>query len=358
MADDNNALTRLKPDMAEAERRWLAFWDHEIIDRPCCVMLSPEDGVERVAGPPYMAGALEDFGPVAEQVLASARTVHWGGEAVPSYTPSFGPDMFAAWLGAELKFPEDGSGTSWGVPCVKDWDDALPLELDPENYWWRRMQDFCRKLADVFQGELVVTHVDMHSNLDALLALRGGMDLCTDLFDTPELIDRAMADVRKLYPVIDQGLRDAGRMTGAMGWLHVYHPERTNTVQCDFAALIGPDHFKRWAVPALAEEAAYLGRCIMHYDGPEMLVHLDDACAIEGIECIQWQPGAGSKPFIEWMDLLQRIQSKGVAVYVGCTIEQLPIYHRALRPELVCYVCSAPNRQEADGALQWLVDNT
>jgi hypothetical protein len=358
MADHSAALTRLKPDLDEAEKRWLAFWDHELIDRPCCIMRAPKDGAEPVAGPPYMAGARDDFGPIAEQVLASARAVYWGGEAIPSYTPSFGPDMFAAWLGAELTFPEQGYGTSWATPCIEDWNAALPLRLDPDNYWWRRMLDFCGTLSDVLKGEVVVTHVDMHSNLDALLALRGGMGLCTDLIDVPEQIDRAMADVRALYRDIDQGLRTAGSMTPAMGWLPIYHPQRTNVVQCDFGALIGPEHFQRWALPALAEEAAYLGHCIMHYDGPEMLVHLDGVCAIKGIDCIQWQPGVGNKPFVEWMDLLQRIQSQGVAVYISCSAEDVRTYHRQLKPELVCYYCSASSQHEADQTLQWLVDHT
>ena len=33
----------LKPDFAEARRRWEAFWRHEIIDRPCCVVRAPLD---------------------------------------------------------------------------------------------------------------------------------------------------------------------------------------------------------------------------------------------------------------------------------------------------------------------------
>ena len=358
MSDQTEPLTKLKPDLADAQKRWLAFWEHELIDRPCCIIHAPRDGSDRIGGPPYMAGAREDFGPVAEQALASARTTYWGGEAVPHYAPSFGPDMVASWLGSELRFPETGTGTNWAMPCVDSWEEALPLKLDPDNYWWRRMQDFWRTLSDVFKGEVLITQVDMHSNLDALLGLRGGMRLCIDLVDVPELIDRAMADVRAVYPLIHQGLCDAGRLTHAIGWLPVYHPQRTNVIECDFAALIGPEHFRRWALPALAEEAAYLGHCIMHYDGPEMLVHLDDVCAIREVDCIQWQPGVGNKPFIEWMDLLQEIQAKGIAVWVGCEPDQIPIYHHQLKPELVCYTCSASSQQEADGVLQWLVDNT
>ncbi|MFH1573675.1 MAG: hypothetical protein ABIG68_06800 [Acidobacteriota bacterium] len=357
MSGKGSALA-LKPDLADAERRWLAFWEGEIVDRPCCMIRAPQEGVEPVPAPPYMSGARGDMGAVADQVLAGARAVYWGGESIPCYTPSFGPDMFAAWLGAELVFPEDETRTSWAKPCVDDWEEFLPLALDPENYWWRRMLDFCETLAERFAGQMLVAHLDLHSNLDALLALRGGERLCLDLMDVPETVDRAMGDVRTAYGRIDLALRQAGKMGGACGWIPFYHPERTNVIQCDFAALIGPEHFRRWGIPALEEEAAHLGRCAMHYDGPEMLVHLDDICAIPQLRCIQWQPGARNQPFSGWMDLLKVIQGKGKGVYVSCSCADLPMYHRELRPERVCYQCSASSPQEAEKTLAWLRANT
>lgn len=351
----------LKPDLAEATERWLAFWNHEIIDRPVCVIRAPLD--EKAPGPnwpPYMAGAHGDMRAVAEQVLEASSKLWYGGEAVPSYTPSFGPDMMAAWLGAKLEFPKDNYGTSWAVPCIDDWEAALPIKLDPNNAWWQRMLEFCRILADTFRGNMAVAHLDLHSNMDTLLAMRGGDRLCMDLVDTPEIIDRAMADVRALYVPIYDALYDAGNMaaTGTTGWVHAYHPIRTNTIQCDFAALIGPRQFRKWAMPALEEEAAHLGHCVYHLDGPECLVHVPDLCAIPGLDCIQWVHGARNKAFIEWMDLLKDIQSRGVAVWIPCTLEEIPVYHRELKPELLYYETWAPSRKAAEDTLRWLRDNT
>ncbi|MDH7568941.1 MAG: hypothetical protein QHJ73_05085 [Armatimonadota bacterium] len=350
----------LKPDFAEAKRRWLAFWEHEIIDRPCCVIRAPKEGMPRVRGPRYMAGAREPFPEVIEQVLQSARSTYWGGEAIPCYTASFGPDQFSAWLGAELKFPERDTGTNWVMPCIDDWEKALPFRLDPENYWWKRMLAFLRALREACRGKLILTHLDLHSNMDALLAMRGGQRLCMDLIDIPETIDRAMASVRRLYAPVYEAIYEAAGMAevGVSGWVHAYHPVRTNTIQCDFAALIGPTHFRRWALPALEEEAAYLGNCVYHYDGPECLVHLDDICAIPGLKCIQWTTGARNKPFIEWMDLLKRIQSKGVAVWIPCNVEDIRVYHRELKPHLLYYDCHAPSEKAAEETLAWLKANT
>ncbi len=69
-----------KPDLEDAQKHWLAFWAQEIIDRPCCSIRSPKDGVEGVGGPPYMAGAREDFGPIVEQAIASVACINWAGD--------------------------------------------------------------------------------------------------------------------------------------------------------------------------------------------------------------------------------------------------------------------------------------
>ncbi len=349
-----------KPDLADAQRRWLAFWNHDLLDRPCCCIRAPKEGAAQAPWPAYMAGAREDPAAVAAQVVEAAAGVYWGGEAVPAYTPSFGPDMFSAWLGAELKFPEFETGTSWAEACIEEWDDWLPLRLQAENAWWLRMLAFCREMRSQFAGKLAVAHLDIHSNMDALLAMRGGERLCMDMIDCPETIDRAMADVRAQFIPAYDALYEAAGMsaTGTAGWVPAYHPVRTNTIQCDFAALIGPRQFRRWAMPALEEEAAHIGHCVYHLDGPECLVHVPDLCSIPGLDCIQWTTGARNAAFGEWMELLHDIQSRGVAVWVPCSVDEIPHYHKHLKPNLVFYDAWAPTQKAAEDALDWLSANT
>jgi hypothetical protein len=354
--------TALKPDLEAATQRWLAFWEHELIDRPVCRVTAPRQGAAPVGGPPYCAGATGDMAAVAQQALAWAETVYWGGEAIPCYVPSFGPDMVAAFLGAELVIPpaEQNYGTTWVKPCIEDWDTAPAITLADDNHWWSRMREFCAVLARTFEGQLALSHLDLHSNLDTLLAMRGGERLCMDFIDQPDAIDRAMAQVRSAYRPIYDGVYEAGEMatTGTLGWVPAYHPVRTNTIQCDFAALIGPRQFRQWAAPALEEEAAYLGHCGYHLDGPECLVHVDDLCAIPHLDFIQWTTGARNKPFPEWLDLLQHIQSRGTAVWIPCHVREIPYYHAELDPRLLWYDAYADNERQADEALAWLVAHT
>jgi len=360
MTDPQPSALEFKRDFEEAKQRWLAFWNREITDRPCCAIRSPRDGMQVPPGPPYLAGSHGDFQSVIDRILESNAAIYHAGEAVPVYTPSFGPDMFAAWLGADLEFDERSYGTSWAVPCVDDWDSVLPITLQADSYWWRRMLDFCRAVGDALHGKMLVAHLDLHSNADALSAMRLPERLCMDMVDMPETIDRAMRDVRALYVPIYEALYDAARMGdyGTTGWVTAYHPVRTNTIQCDFCALIGPKHFREFVLPALEEEAAYLGHCVYHLDGPECLVHLDDLCAIKGLDCIQWVHGARNKEFIEWMDLLKRIQSKGMSLWIPCNPEQLRVFHRELDPRLLYYDCWASSQKEADDTLEWLRRNT
>jgi 5-methyltetrahydrofolate--homocysteine methyltransferase len=307
-----------------------------------------------------MAGAREDFGPVIDALLARAESTWYGGEAMPAYTPSFGPDMFAAWLGADLEFEKEHYGTNWVVPTITDWATDLPLELAENSHWWQRMLAFCQALGDAFAGKMLVAHLDLHSNMDALSALRTPAMLCMDMMDCPDLVERAVKQAADLYEPIYDALYQAAGMgrCGTQGWVPAYHPEKTNTIQCDFAALIGPEHFRRFVMPCLQREAAYLKHTVYHLDGPECLVHLDDLCSIPGLDCIQWVCGARNEPFIEWMDLLKTIQNKGVAVWVPCNTDTIKIFHRELDPRLLFYVCSARTQAEGEETLRWLVSNT
>ncbi len=350
-----------KPDLEEAKQRWRAFWEHEIIDRPCCVVTAPLDGVEPVPAPAYLAAWDGDYRAVAEQFDAHAATIYWAGEAIPFRDPSFGPEMFGAWLGADLQRAVDSKeDTSWAVPFVDDWEAVLPLEFDPGNVWWQRTLQLMRTLAEVGEGKFLTGMLDLHSNADALASIREPKDLCMDLLLTPDLVHRAMQDVRRLYPLFYEALYEAcrGPQRGTIGWIPFYCEGKFAVTQCDFAIMVSPDVFNEFFLPALEEEWAYLDHTIYHYDGPGALVHLDAILANPDLDAIQWVPGAGQKPLIEWMDLLKTIQAAGKALQIYDAPEAIKVYHRELKPELCCYCTSCSSQREADELLKWLEDHT
>lgn len=349
-----------KHNFDDAVTRMMAFWQGEIIDRPACGITAPLPGKEDLPGTFYMEGAREDLDPIVERVVHNAGCAWWGGEAMPSYTPSFGPDQFAAWMGADLRWSGSGEGTSWVAEFVDDWEAAFPLHIETEGKWWTRMLEFVSKLGEAAKGKLLISHLDLHSNADALSAIRTPAKLCTDFYDYPYLIDKAMRQVRGLFPFVYEALFQAGQMhlSGTQGWVPLYHPGRTNTIQCDFLALIGPEQSRRYVIPALDEEASYLDACSYHYDGPECLVHLDDILGIEGIQVIQWVCGARNRPNIEWLDLFKRIQAAGKGLWLATTPEELKVFMKELRPEGMYYQLGVGSVEEGERVLEWMVRNT
>jgi len=348
-----------KPDFEEAKVRWRAYWNYEIIDRPAVWITAPKDGVEPAPAPPYLDGWDGDYEAAVERYRAHARTIWFGGEAMPAMACDFGPDQFASFLGAELVRSSDSLDTTWAVPFVERWEDVLPLRLKEDAPRWVGLLRFLETAAEAGEGDFLVRHIDLHSNMDALVGIRGAVQLCEDLIDQPEMIHAAMRDVRALYRVIWTRVAEAGRMRyGTTSWLPFFSEGKYSPMECDFSCLVSPKMFREFILPALEEEAAFLDHSIYHLDGPDALVHLDDILAVKDINGIQWVPGAGEAETTDWMPLYKRIQASGKGLYLHGSLDQIKQFHRELRPEGVLYNTWAPSQKEGEEFLEWMAKNT
>jgi len=350
-----------KPDFEQARQRWDAFWRGEVIDRPCLNIVAPKEGVEPSPRPGQLAGLQMGYREAAEAFEAYAATQVFMAEAIPHFRPGFGPDQFAGFLGAELEFSRDSGDTNWPIPFVENWEDCMPLEIKEDNPTWLAVQEFHRIAYEVSQGKFLISQMDIHSNMDALLAIRGSERLCMDLIERPEMIDRAMRQVRPFFAYAYDRIFELGHMDewGSLGWTPFYSRGKFATTQCDFICMISPEMGRRFAIPALVEEAAHLDNCVYHFDGPEALPHLDSICGIEDIDVIQWVQGAGNGSHVDWIDLLQDIQSRGKGLQVNGTPDQVKVLHRELRPEKVLYIVGGV-KSEKEGAdlIRWFERNT
>lgn len=351
-----------KSDFEEARRYWDAFWQGEIIDRPYVYITAPKEGAPPAPRVPYPALIGGDYEAFARVFDAAASRTWYGAEAIPNWTASFGPDQFAAFLGAEMR-QDPEVRTSWVQPFVHDWNDALPLRFDPDNRTWSEMRKLLEAGVRVGGGRWLIQMLDLHTNLDALQAIRGGVEMCTDLYDTPpELVDRALDDAYAVFERVYEEVYRICRMEewGCISWTPFYSRGRLSTVQCDFLYLISPEHARRFAIPAIRREAAFLDHVVFHLDGENSLVHLDDLLAIPEIDVIQWVPGAGSsRPrHSQWLELFKKIQAAGKGLQVNAGIDEIKTLHRELRPEKVLYVTRAQSRAEGEAFLDWLRRHT
>lgn len=358
---DNHPVKILKPDFEDAYQRWQAFFAGEIIDRPPVCVTAPRDG--HCPGTPitYYDKVFSEIDAILDRVLVNAEATFWGGEAVPTFYPSFGPDEIAVFTGAELRWSTDSPDTNWSIPYVGNWEYHLPLHLLDTQPLYRRQVEIYRRAVEKFAGKILLVAPDLHSNMDLLAAIRGPQRLCMDLIDFPELVDIAMKDARSIFHGLWHGLVLAGRMDMygyALESHALFSRDGSATLQCDFSIMMSPAMFRRWVLPALEEEAETVKHVVYHWDGPGALVHMADLLASHGLHTLSFVPGDGHGDPVDHMDILKNIQAGGKAVHVWGTPGQCKRMHRELRPDKVFYCTTTETQQEAEQLLQWFVRNT
>ena len=350
-----------KPDMAEAARRWAAYLAGDLIDRPLVCVTAPREGRTAPPGMGYRDRVCGDLDRVIENALQSAAATFFGGEAIPGMWTSFGPDEIAVFCGSEFLWDQGSEGTNWSRPVIKEWAASLPLRLHVDHPLWQRMLTLYRTAAERVAGKMLLGHLDLHTNMDLVAALRGPERLCMDLVDRPEIIDRAMLDARAVFRKVWAEIAAAGRMYERGHCTGLYSMEGASVVSCDFICMISPDMFRRWVLPAFAEEAAIVKHAFFHWDGPGALVHADDLLSCQGLHTFGYVPtvGPGGRiRHIECLDLLKRIQAAGKAVQAIGTPEEVKAMHQELRPEKVMFCTNASSQREAEDLLAWFARHT
>jgi 5-methyltetrahydrofolate--homocysteine methyltransferase len=344
----------LKPDLEAAAQRWAASFAGELIDRPpVWVTCSP---AERL--PNYYELVHGDIDTLIERALAFAEGTYWGGDAIPQWFLSFGPDELAAFCGGTLSWSADSPDTNWSAPFVEDWEAAFPLCLQQDHPLWQRLLTLYRRGAERMAGKMLLTPPDLHSNMDLLTAMRGPERLLMDLVDTPELVDRAMDDARAIFREIWAAVREAGRMDELGFCQNFYSMEGAAMLQCDFSCMISPAMYRRWVLPALEEEADLVRHATYHWDGPGALVHEESVFNNQGLYALSYVPGAGQGSHVEHLDLLKRMQAAGKVAHVGGTVDEIKYLHHELRHDRVVYFASVSSPDEAEALLTWLVQHT
>jgi len=362
---------KYKPDFEETKKRWSYFWNKHLYKRPIvmsgCYKNPLKNGPSDVFSLRYYRAYNELWKQQIKIFNEFAESFDFLGDGVPSFAPDFGPDQFAAFYGAGLKFSEDSKNTSWVEPIIDDWDKFLPLKFNPKNETFQKILEYTRLITDDSKGKYLVSDIDKHSNIDTLLALKGAEKLCVDLCDRPEKIEKAMLDLRKDFPEICRLLYNAGIDNSGIGTTHYgfYSEKRFGVVQADFICMMSPEMFRRFVLPAIEEEIEYYDYSYFHFDGPGALPHLDDILSIKKLRVFQWQPGESQKPNFLWLDVLKKAQKAGKAVHVfgnskqPLTPEIVKQLHRELDPVNVVYDgIAVKDRREFEELERWLENNS
>ena len=347
----NQAISEIKPNFKDAARRWEAYWNHDLIDRPilCAMLKKPGKTTFPPAG--YSDRLRGDLDAVVKNELHNAACNDWLGDSIPIFRSSLGVHEIANYCGFEV---------DWGVHYNEPLADLLPIEVDKDGYWWNRAVALYAKVREILRGRLIPTAFDFHTNLDLLMSIIGAEQLCYEAAVDPETVDRAIAydyDVfRELWELFvkESGCEESGY--GFYVWFYSEKP--TASLSCDFSALISREMFRRWGMPALEYESSLVGsRSVYHWDGPNALKHMDDLISLKNLHTFSYVPTPGTYHH-EFLDIYAQCQRGGKCIAYTGSPDEIKAAHKVLNPSMTCYLANVNSREEFEELENWLINNT
>lgn len=325
-------------DFDMSMKRVYAWYENEIIDRP---------PVRFVAHNAFLEAAKEDISQLSptekkawwfdvetqvDLFIKSIEGRKFHGETFPVYFPNLGPDVYAAFYGAELEF---GEVTSWSIPLVREWDDVETLKLDMDNEYFRKLEELTEFALEQSQGKFLVGYTDLHPGLDCVAAWRDPQQLCFDMIDNPgkvkELAELAIADFEIVYDHFDKMLKAHNQLS--VSWMGIPSFERMHIPSCDFSTLISPVFFREFGLPILQREVQTMTHNIFHVDGKGVARHLEAILSVPQVHALQWVQGVGDDlPIMQWVPFLKELQSRGVPTIIDLNQKELDAFMAELKP--------------------------
>lgn len=272
--------------MAPAKVASWSAWQHEFLIAQAVELAAREGG--NLAYVEEAANCLEAY----------AEATGFTAEGYPFLYLNVGASMLSALLNGQTHFNGD---TVWleGIQEVS-WEEILRYDEETISPYGETVLAAFELLTRRLEGKFVFGMTDLGSPLDILAAMRQTGQLLFDLMDQPEVVDRGVELMSRLYwrwterfrKIVDP--RNRGCHTQAMRLLC---PEYSEMGTCDFSAMISPEAFARWELPHLREQIARTnGNVFWHLDGPGELPHLDLLLREPGLKAIQWVMTAGVPP--------------------------------------------------------------
>jgi len=348
----------LKSDMADAARRWEAFWQGEMLDRPLLWLTCPKENYHFKPASTYHERNLGDLDDILDRALHNLHGTVFGAESLPTFWTSFGTDELGVYCGAHFVFGDDPKAvTVWCDHPVEDWESWLPLKIDGNNPAYLRMQEFYKKAEKKLGGKALLFNCDCHGNMDLLASMRGSERLCMDLYDQPELIDRAVQDACAVFKEAWTTLAKLARSDKYGYFQNCFSPTPCHELASDFSALMSTEMFKRWVLPCLEFESEVVGRATYHWDGPDAIKHADMLFGIDRIKIFYFVPSPGKK-HIQHLDLHKRIQDAGKSTIVSADFEEAKLMHKELDPARTAYAIGVKNQKEIEDVIGWFRKNT
>jgi len=342
-------MSKYKEDVEEVKERLKAWWDHEVLDRPCIQYYYPRSDMkfEGIYDLLHLTREWDDFEGSLDDFETKSKSYFFGGENIPWYFPDYGAGIMAALFGVIPNYKTKTVWFSKPTPVGEIVDLLESAEMNRNNPWYDRLMRIAEYAAKRSRGNYLVALTDLGGILDILSSFLGPTNIILTMKRQPEIIDSCRAIIlEKTLKVYDdfQNIIEQYQ-EGCNCWLNIWCPNHWYPIQSDFSYMLSPTLFKRFVLPDVVAQAEHMDHAIYHLDGVKQLPFLDDLLSEDSITGIQWVPGAGKEPkgSDAWMPVYKKIQAAGKNVVID-NIEgkpkYLPYVYKNLDPKglLMCQV--------------------
>ncbi len=269
-------------------------------------------------------------------------------ETFPVFWPNLGPEVYTAFYGVELEYREV---TSYSVSNLKDWSQLDNIKLDPNNPYFRKIEEMTYAALERCTGKYLVGYTDLHPGLDCAAAFRDPQQLCIDFLLEPDevkrLIDLSSRDFITIFDHFDSILKMHGQPS--VTWMGIPSFGRMHIPSCDFSTMISPEQFEEFILPIIKNEVKSMTHNIFHLDGKGVANHVDYILAMPEINAIQWVQGVGDDlPIMQWVPFIKKIQAAGKSVVVDLHISELDSFMKEVNPKGILLCIDAHPEIQAD----------
>lgn len=308
-----------RPDLVNRFEDW---WRRDNHGLPLMRVLARRDTPLCPVSAPAPAPTLKAGYTDAQHLLASKRhfdsMYEYLGDSFSSLSADLGPGSLALYLGAQPRFEP---ATVWYEPCIDDPLTHPPLRFDPDNEWWRLHIDLIRRLREAAGDEFRINIPDLIENLDIYSAMRSPQEALLDLMDYPEEVHEFLRQIDdsyfNYYDALSEIVTDDEGVTSYTAF-SILGKGRIAKVQCDFSAMLSPDHFREFVLPALRKQISRLDHSLYHLDGPDAIRHVPAIMELEQLDALQWTCGAGQPDGAcpRWYEIYDQVAAADKSLWI------------------------------------------
>jgi hypothetical protein len=341
-----------KPDFDIAMKRIYAWYEHEMIDRPP-IRFSAHNA-EFAVSPhlkkswPSLKDRWLDSENQVDLFINSIRGRKFYAETFPVFWPNLGPEVYTAFHGSELEYMEI---TTYTIPLVKEWEDISKIKFDWNNPYLKKIEEMTRLALEKCKGNFMVGYTDLHPGMDCVAAWRDPQQLCLDVLIYPDevkqLIKLANQHFQELYDYFDTMLKNQNQLS--VTWMGIPSFGKMHIPSCDFSAMVSPEQFDEFCLPAIVDEVKAMTHNIFHLDGKGVAKNIDRILDLQEINAIQWVQGMGDDaPILQWIPFIKRIQDAGKSVVVDLQLNELDDFINEMDPKGLLLCIAADEKIQPD----------